>query len=247
MFRDRIFKALVGGFFILCCAQANDDVHIFTDQQDRVVAARIIKMDARRGLVELERKDKRRIKVNPSIFIEADQAYIRDWCLGQAFMATSSLRFSGKKRVVDEWEKQSKGVIRDFKKVAYDCTLKNGSNHSFENITVKYCIYWVQEMITQGGEERIDKTYAGQYRIPKIAPREVVEKVTDPVTLMYQHIKGGYYYAGGAPDKQSSKMKGVWLKVSFTTESGETFTRDFCEPTSFMKQKVWKEVVGNNK
>ena len=246
MLGSRFFKAGFGVFLILYCAQANDDLHIFTDHQDRVVAARILKMDSRRGLVELERENKRRIKVKPSIFIEADQAYIHDWCLGQAFMTAFGLKFSGKKSVVDEWEERSGAIKRDFKKVSYDCEFKNGSSYIFENLEVKYCVYWVQEMITRGGEDRLDKTYAGQYEISKMKSHEKVSFLTDPITLMYQHLQGSYYYSGGAPDKQSSKMKGVWLKVSITTESGDTFTRDFCEPADIMKYQVWKEVAAKN-
>jgi hypothetical protein len=221
--------------------QAKDGLHIFTDRQDRVVSARIVNLDERRGLVELELENKRRTKVKPSIFIEKDQAYIRDWGIGQAFMASSGLRFSGEKEVIEDWsDSPGTGINQEFEKTVYNCELKNGSSVSFENVDVEYCVFWVQEVPEASGERRLEKDYSGRYAIPRMEPRSTTDFATDPVTLVYQHLAGGYYYSNGATGKQSSKMKGVWLRVSMTTKSGETYTREFCEPTGVMKHQVWK-------
>jgi hypothetical protein len=74
------------------CFAAKDEFRVFTTQDDRVVSARIINVDRQRGVVELELENKRRKKVKPSVFTEADQAYIHDWNLCKTFMSSSGLR-----------------------------------------------------------------------------------------------------------------------------------------------------------
>jgi hypothetical protein len=218
-----------------------DGFHIFTDLQDRVVTAKIINVDDQRGLVELEMENKRRVKVGPSVFIEKDQDYIRNWRLCESFLSSSGLRFEGEKKVVEDWSENSGGINREFEKVVYNCTFRNGSSTEFTDLAVDYCVYWEQEVGGKGGgEERMEKDFSGSFQIGRLAPREAVNLATEPVVLLYQHLAGGYYYLGGQTDKQSSKMKGVWLKVSMKSKSGETVTRDFCEPSDVMKRQTWK-------
>ncbi|VGO11547.1 hypothetical protein PDESU_00092 [Pontiella desulfatans] len=241
MKRGRRWSLLLGVVFCGSIAQGTSKLHIFTSQQGQVVSARIIQVDSQRGLVELELENKQRKKVKPTVFIESDQAYIRDWAIGQAFMASSGFRFKGEKKVIEDWsESGGIGVNREFEKVVYICDLKNGSAYTFENIEVEYCVYWEQEYPEASGERKERLDYSGRNSINSVAPRTAVAVQTDPVTLVYQYLAGGYYYSNGATGKQSSKMKGVWLKAKLTTESGETFVRDFCEPASVMKQQVWK-------
>ncbi|VGO21101.1 hypothetical protein [Pontiella sulfatireligans] len=220
------------------------DLHIFTDLQDRVVSARIVRMDEMRGMLELELENKRRVKVKPSVFTEEDQAYIHEWCVCQAFLMSTGLRFSGEKKVIEDWsESGGVGINREFEKVVYTCELKNGSPTVFENVEVEYCVYWVQEIPQVNGEKRIEADYSGRYEIAQLEPRACANFQTDPVTLVYQYLQGGYSYRDGAPGKQSSKMKGVWLKVSMMTPSGKKVIREFCEPSDVMKRQVWKERV----
>ena len=220
---------------------ANGGFHIFTDGQGRKVTAKIIHVDSRRDVVELELENKRRKKVNPSVFIEADQIYIRDWVICNTFISSSGLRFSAEKEVVEDWsETPATGIIQEFEKNIYNCELKNGSAVAFKNIKVEYCVYWVQE-IQQGGEEEcLELDFSGQYDIPGIEPRATARFQTTPVILIDQSLQGGFYYAEGGSDKQDSKMKGVWVKVSMTTAAGKIVTHDFCEPSDVMKRQVWK-------
>jgi hypothetical protein len=229
---------------VLCssvCIGAESEYHIFTDLQDRVVTAKIINVDEQRGLVELERENKRHVKVKPSVFIEADQAYIRDWAICSRFMSSSGLRFFGEKEVVEDWsDSPGTGINREFEKNVYNCELKNGSTVAFVNIKVEYCVYWVQESQQNGEEQRLEQDYSGRYEIPRIEPRSSAKFQTTPVTLVCQSLQGGYYYREGGSDRQNSKMKGVWVKVSMTPANGKTISREFGEPASVMKHQVWK-------
>jgi hypothetical protein len=239
----KIYKGLFV-VLLLCsgiCNGAESEYHIFTDLQDRVVTAKIIKMDEQRNLVELELENKRHVKVKPSVFIEADQVYIRDWKICSRFMSSSGLRFSGEKEVIEDWsDSPGRGVNREFEKNIYNCELKNGSAVAFENIKIEYCVYWVQESQKKGEEQRLEKDYSGQLKIPRIEPRSSAKFETTPVTLVCQFLQGGFYWPEGGSDRQNSKMKGVWVKVSMTPANGKTVFREFGEPASVMKHQVWK-------
>lgn len=242
MLNDKVLRVVLGLGMSVCCVLAEDGFRVFTDLQGRVVSARIIQVDDARGLVELEMENKRRTKVKPSIFSEEDQAYIREWELCRTFMSSSGLRFAGEKKVIEDWsDSPGAGINREYEKNVYRCELKNGSPIPFENVAVEYCVYWEQEIPQKGGEQRLEKDYSGRHEIARIEPRATAEFQTDPVTLVYQYLQGGYYYIDGATGKQSSKMKGVWLKVSMTTPGGKKVTREFCEPADVMKRQEWKD------
>jgi hypothetical protein len=232
---------LVGLLVSAGYARADGGFHIFTDLQGRSIAAKVFHVDTQRNLVELVLENGRHTKVAPTVFTEADQAYIRDCAIGEAFMASSGLRFSGEKVVIEDWsESGGTGINREFEKVVYKCNFKNGSTVAFDNVEVEYCVFWEQEYPEASGERREELDYSGRHQIDRLDPRAEVEFQTTPVTLVYQYLQGGYYYSNGATGKQSSKMKGVWLKAYLTTASGETYIREFCEPSTVMKYQVWK-------
>jgi len=231
------------GCLLVCmsCFGAEEKAHMFTDQQDRTVFARIIRMDERRGLVELELENKRRIKVKPSIFCEKDQVYIKSWIWINTFTSNSGLVFTGKKKTVGSGTKNGgRGVVQELEEVAYNCELKNKSALPYENIKVEYCVFWAQETIDEeGGEVCLKQSYSGRHEIERIGPLAALKFQTDPVTLVQQRLKADYYYESGTPDRQSAKIKGVWVKVFMTTPDGKTTIRDFCEPGDVIKRQKW--------
>ncbi len=243
-----MWKSIVGG--MVCwgaaasCMGAWDGFHAFTDTQGRAVSAKIVNFDAQRGWVELELENKQRKKVDPAVFSADDQAYIKDWSKAKSLLSTSGLRFAAEKKVVEDWSENTTGINREFEKVVYDCVFKNGSADILTDLTVDYCVYWMQEEGDRGGGEvALEKDFSGSFTIDRLEPRGTATCATEPVVLLYQHLAGGYYYSGGQTDKQSSKMKGVWLKVSMQGPGGETVVRDFCEPADVMKRLAWKAPV----
>jgi hypothetical protein len=231
-----------GLFVAVLCEGAQDAFHVFTDRQGRTVSARIIKVDELRGVVELELENKRRSRVKPSVFCEKDQNHIHEWNVCQTFMSSSGLRFSGERKVIEDWnESPGSGIKREYEKNIYRCELKNGSSIPYKDILVEYCMYWVQEKMADGEEVCLKRTHSARHKIPQIEPRSEVRFQTDPVVLFDQSLLPNYYWVKGGPDQQDSKMKGIWLKVSMTTPGGMTVVREFCEPSDVMNRQTWQE------
>jgi hypothetical protein len=219
---------------------ADGQYHIFTDQQDRVVAAKIIKVDALRGLVELELENKRRTKVKPSIFCEKDQAYIRDWQSVKSFNSSSTFKAEMKKKVVESWTEKGTAQ-RDFERVVYEIELTNRGGEPLDNLDVAYNVFYEQEHLKSSGQYTEKNCTKGLIHHARLEARASHSLKTDPLVVYDQHLSGGYDgYVGGLPERQEGDIKGIWVRVSLTTPSGLTAIREFLSPKSLINHQSWE-------
>ena len=72
-------KFIILFIFGISIAAFADDYRSFTDKDDRIVRAKILKVDTQRKTVTIERENKRKFTVPIHIFSETDQAYILSW------------------------------------------------------------------------------------------------------------------------------------------------------------------------
>ncbi|MCF7848277.1 MAG: hypothetical protein K9M45_05450 [Kiritimatiellales bacterium] len=223
-----------------------EEYRIFTDQQDRAIEARIINFDSRANLVEIERTDRRRVKVTPEIFSEKDQVFIRDWQLIKGFMSSSWFKIQADKKTAEEWDDMvgsQRAVKRNYEKIVYNVNLQNGSSVTLENIRFEYRIFFEQEQLAAGGQMTEKHCVGGDATIESIAARSKDGFVTKPIVIFDQSLSGGYdEYTSGAPTSQSGKLKGFWLKAYMKTESGEVAEREYCSPANLKEHYEWMAV-----
>lgn len=220
---------------------AEDGFRIFTDTQGRAVTAKVIKLDTRRGLVELELENRARKKVKPTVFCEADQAYLCDWQKVDEFMS-AGFKVEIEKRTVEEWTEKG-SVQRDYEKIAYEIRMRNSGTVGFEDVRVDYNIFYEQEELGYGSNALKKETVPGRKIVEMVLPQKNCVVMTDPVVIYSQHLSGGYdEYVSGAPTNQSGKMKGIWVKLYFTTPSGAEGVREICEPSNVKDHQKWEEL-----
>jgi hypothetical protein len=238
-------KSSLALVFLLVVTAANsgatDGFRIFTDRQGRAVSAKIINVDAQRGLVELQLENKRRKKIKPSIFCEKDQTYIRDWQSLRMFNSSSSFKVELKKKVVESWTEKG-SVQRDFERVMYEMVLMNRGAEPLENLEVAYNIFYEQEQLATSGQYTDKHCTKGRIQREQVAPRSSNTLNSESVVVFDQHLSGGYDgYVGGLPERQEGDIKGIWLRVTLTMPSGASAMREFLSPKSLKSHHSWQE------
>ena len=108
-----------------------------------------------------------------------DQAYLKEWY--QSSMAGRRLAI----RISDEEVKTGESKANNGRVTAYDSRFKlnvrNNGNSAFENIEVKYCIFYTIDGVD--GAKNQDLVSNGQANISSIAPRTDQDITTSTVKL----------------------------------------------------------------
>jgi hypothetical protein len=217
------------------------EYHIFTDQQDRTVAAKIITVDAKRGLVELELENKRRTKVNPSVFCEKDQAYIQAWQHHQAFLSGRLFRVSFEALQFEDKKNSFEDAYRsvEVRQEGFDIHLENRSSQAIENIEVEYCIYYAQQGWKQNEQLCSEGVLYDLVRIEPLAPGEKRTLRTQLVDL-YKAQMDSSFYQRMDENKSDGEVHGIRLRFHMGFSSGEKITREVCMPEGLEARRAWK-------
>lgn len=220
-------------FSSLVAFAGTDSFYNFEDQEGRTLQAKIINFDARRNQVELQRKNGRRAKVDPAIFTEESQNFIRDWKACQVFESTMKFKISGEKEQLENWKKNDGGIIRNYEKLAYSITFENGSQVDLPPIQVEYQIFYEQEVLEPGAQITQKEYISHTVELEELKKQSDDSIKTKSIIIYKQHLAGGYDgYIGGLPDRQNGDLKGIWLKLTLKTASGLTAIRELEIPKS---------------
>lgn len=210
---------------------------------ERTIEARVLNVDAKRGTVELELRNKQRKKVKSSIFNEEDQSYIREFALTQAFKS-QRFKIEVDKNILDKRKEMvgpQKAIIRNTETICYDINISNNTDTTIDGVTIAYNVFYEQEELGRGKNDTRRLFVDGSLKIKPLAPHQKVLVQTAKIEVYNQRLGGGYdEYVGGAPSHQSGKSKGVWLKIHLKTPSGLSATREVCLPKNTNELFAWQ-------
>lgn len=207
---------------------------------DRTIEARVLTVNAKQGVVELELRNKQRKKINSSIFSKTDQSYLRDFAKVQEFQ-TQGFRIEVEKNVVSKRKETQSGVLRSTESICYDIKINNNTGIAIDGVTISYNLFYEQEEVGQGQNDTKRLYVDGELKVEPLPPRKKVSLQTARFEVYDQRLTGGYDgYVGGAPTHQSGKSKGAWLKVHIKTKSGLSATRDVCLPKNTNTLFSWQ-------
>ena len=227
------------------------DYHDFI-AQGKPVRAKILRFDTRKQEVTVQTDKKKTVKVPLSIFSEKDQEYVLQWEFNKIFLSESSFKIKAKRKETRDKD-ASYGSSFNAKKVensGYEITLENKSTSKLENLDVEYCIYYEQERATRGKQVTEDGVRYGTLDVGYMTPKSKKELMTKSVAIYTTELNADYHWVDGRENKQTGKVRGVWVKVNMKLENGETLSRNYCLPDGLRNSKVWttssKNVGMNN-
>lgn len=226
----------------------------------RSIDAEIVKYHAKTGLVELSLANGKRKKVQPSIFVPADQSYIKEWASLSTFRDEKMLQVSADEKKVKTREEKVMGDVNyndgdiqkevvaevEYTSYVFEVQLDNRSASPMENLEVHYCIYYEQlRAAGSGGAKRTQpvvdhKNVSGTFEKVSLIGKEKKALETKPVELHEKEYVTDANFRGGDPVKEKGKIQGVWLKIYASTASGEKVCRNLYSPESLRGKVVWK-------
>ncbi len=220
---------------------------------DSTIEARVLNVDTTRGFVELELRNKQRMKVKSSIFSEEDQSYIRDFSKVQTFQALG-FKIKVEKNVLDKSTEQLAYPKIDYfeeghrttESICYDININNNTGLTMDGVTIAYNIFYEQEEVGQGKNTASRLFVDGVLNIEPLAPRQKISVQTAKYEIYKQRQRKksvGLISSEGPYMQWRGKSKGIWLKIHLNTPSGLSAMREVCLPQNTNEQFEWQTSV----
>ena len=232
--------ALLAG---IVCADA---YRTFTDVQGRAISAKIVAFDAAMGKIEVEREDGNSVWVSPTIFSEADQAYIKKWIAADLLLSKNTLRISFKKRSKSVDTKAKSGADGfNGDAVHFEVTVNNRSKQPIENLQIDYRYFITVDDKERGERQRM---VPGSTVIERIEPASSITFTTVPATfgerIRSVAVRDANLYPGNEELTVSDEeLEGIWLKVYGPVVDEERAVRDVYYPASLEGRVAWGEDI----
>jgi len=236
---------LVGGTF------AGRQYRDFTDIKGRTIRGCVLAFDEHSGTVSFERDNQRTSKVPITIFSEADQDYIKNWCLLRGFRDPSRFKISVKKKNGKTWKKTGEIGGVSTKEVRYDIVLENRNDLPLENVSVEYRIFlrakgngrWVEDFYKALGSSQDllnPLPVLGEGKYAEIPSKGTMVLETKYARTVKEKVNGGIMDVFGEYfETQEVVLEGVWVRVT-TVIDGETIMREVFAPDTLRGKYEWK-------
>ncbi|MEE9369786.1 MAG: hypothetical protein V3V05_13135 [Pontiella sp.] len=252
-------KIVIGAISIaLLTGVANAEMHAFSLKDGRVLEAEVVDYSATLGKVTLKRADGKKIPVQTGIFVEADQAYIREWDAAKAFTSDRFLKISCDSEVTKKWKEEIYKDIRDtegnveehlvkeikYEDVAYEIEFKNTGKTPVDNVRIEYRIYYEQSRESRESPISEQYIFSGKSELPSLAGSGTTF-LSDAVMVYADNISGIDWADGSSRVGGKGEVNGFRAKLYLKTASGKEIMREFCDPATLSTSKFpWKDGTG---
>ncbi|MBT8041558.1 MAG: hypothetical protein KJN98_00145, partial [Pontiella sp.] len=181
----------------------------------------------------------------PSVFVEEDQQYITDWGSLENFRNESSFKVDCKKSILEKWREDSDVHQRGYTRMAYEILLENKSAQALSDLKVEYRVYYDKERNNNSTKkvDTIPSILPGSMEIQVVPPSQKISKTTHSIVLeKYSYNISDYYRVDGAdPESTQDELRGIWIRLTLESDSGQRVVRDLCEPSSVRKKYTWSD------
>ncbi len=173
--KAHFFKFIALSIFLFGTAHARAELHEFTLKDGRTLKAEIVGYNAKLGKVELKREDEKRVPVKPTVFVEADQKYIREWSVLDGVRNERLFKVACKKVMAEKWKKKKLAtepvVLRDTEYLSNIIYGESGITKERESSEIKgFCL----RIIATGSDGQTalrevfePSSFAGKYKWPE--------------------------------------------------------------------------------
>jgi len=145
----------------------------------KTLKAKVLDVSAAKQTARIQRSDGKSMTIPLKALCSDDQLFLKEWY--QSSMAGRRLAI----RISDEEVKTGESKANNGRVTAYDSRFKlnvrNNGDSSFENIEVKYCIFYTIDGVD--GAKNQELVSNGQANISNIAPRTDQDITTNAVKL----------------------------------------------------------------
>lgn len=133
----------------------------------------------------------------------------------------------------------------------YSLDFRNKSLVDLNDLKVECLFFYEEESAWRAGQTSYGAGREGRSSIERkcyedsldlsLLAGERYKSETRPFVIKSWVVDSGWYDPGGTPDRKDSDPLGLWVRISYKTSSGQTITRDICEPESLSARVSWVE------
>lgn len=247
---------------LLLCLWVQAEMHAFLLPDGRGIEAEVMSHNSRLGLVELKLINGKTVSVKPSIFVEEDQAYIRQWIAQNAFLSERTLRITCDDNVVKKWKEEETRDVRytsgtiekdfihnviKYVDTRYQFDLKNNGDAVIEGLEIEYCIYYEQSYMVWEEKPPVEqKTFHGRVDVPVISSRGTASVQTKTVMTYEDDVNPIPQLDGDQRRGGKGKIIGIRARIRMKGKDAGAY-REITVPKTLSDTKYpWTEATSSN-
>lgn len=225
-------------------------LHTFTTPDGRSLEAAILQYDARKGKIQIERADGKKLWTLPSVFIEKDQAYVQQWIVADQFMSPIKFKIKGQPQKDTSVSFRTVGgdQVKSGEKtsIVYELSLANRGGIAFRDIRIEYRAFI--KCAGYEGREDSSRIDGGKLTLDKIPSGETKSCTLPPIGIATTfRVQTDYDSYSGTSTSYEIKihqenLKGFWVKVYGPSVDGKPSVREWCYPSDTMEDFAWQAV-----
>ena len=122
------------------------------------------------------------------------------------------------------------------KEMAYIVTVENRSFKTFDELNVKYMIFYAD---SQPGrtEKPIEAHHKGSETLRNLSTYRKAQFETTPFKLEKEELDGGWYYTSGGDGRARDRVTGVWVRAY----ANGNLVGEYANPSTVAKNREWKD------
>jgi hypothetical protein len=147
------------------------------------------------------------------------------------------VQISATRKKIDQ-QKSRKGehATVTTKEMVYVVTVENRSFKSFEELHIKYMIFYADAQPGKS-EKAIEAHHKGSETLKNLSTHRTAQFETAPFKLEKEELDSGWYYTGGGDGRAKDRVKGVWIRAY---SNGE-LVGEYANPTTVAKSREWQD------
>jgi hypothetical protein len=122
------------------------------------------------------------------------------------------------------------------KEMAYVVTVENRSFKTFEELVVRYMIFYADSQPGRS-EKPIEAYHKGSETLRNLSTHRKSQFETAPFKLEREELDGGWYYTSGGDGRSRDRVTGVWVRAY----SNANLVGEYANPTTVAKTREWKD------
>lgn len=235
------------------------EMHAFELNDGRTLEAEIVDFDGRSGKVTLKRADGKRVPVPANIFVEADQAYIKEWDAAKAFTSDKFLKVSFDEKTLERRKEEIYKNLTDtdgnveeylmkeikYEDVAFQIELRNMNKSALNGMRMEYRIYYEQSRENRNKQNPDQFVLAAESEVSAVAGGQNIKIMTKPVTIYDDNINAISWADGSERVPGRGDVHGIRARIYMKTKSGKEIMREVCYPKNLPSGVFgWKAGTG---
>jgi hypothetical protein len=122
------------------------------------------------------------------------------------------------------------------KEMAYIVTVENRSFKTFDEVNVKYMIFYADSQPGRS-EKPIEAHHKGSETLRNLSTYRKAQFETAPFKLEKEELDGGWYYTSGGDGRAKDRVTGVWVRAY----ANGNLVGEYANPSTVMKNREWKD------